>query len=388
MPSPEDLAGRLVIRGGRVVDPLAGRDAITDIVITDGDVAAVTDHFDGHADVEIDAAGALVTPGLIDFHSHIFCDVSRLGAPPDEAHLRRGVVAAADAGTAGASTFAAFERYIVRESQTRILSFLNVSVLGLIDFRFGELLNPDLLSLDDAVATAEAHPHIVRGIKARLSEEVVGGSSIEILDRSVKVGEACGLPLMIHIGETLEPLDEVIDHLRPGDIVSHCYTGRRHGILGPDGLLEAVKHARARGVIFDSAHGRGNLDFAVVRAALDAGFLPDVISSDTSMRNWHGPVFDLVTTMSKFLALGMELGEVIERTTIAPARLLGIDREGFGTIEVGQPANVTVLRMTDEAHELTDAAGNTVVTPRLEPALTIRAGVVVEPVAWRGSAPG
>src|SRR5439155_6630419 len=141
------------------------------------------------------------------------------------------------------------------------------------------------------------------------------------------LAEQAKLPLMVHIGETEEPLPAVLDHLRPGDIVAHCYTGKPHGILDGDRVLPEVTAARERGVLFDSAHGKSNLSFDVARRAIAQGFLPDVLSSDTSGRNWRGPVFDLLTTMSKLMALGVPLTECVYRATVAPARMLGLDSE-------------------------------------------------------------
>jgi dihydroorotase len=311
--------------------------------------------------------------------------VSAVGAPAEEAHLRRGVVAAADAGTAGASTFAAFRKLVVEANPLRIVNFLNVSVLGLIDFRFGELMNPDTLSVEDALATAAENPDVVRGFKIRLSEDVVGPHWEALLKKSLVLSEQAGLPLMVHIGETEEPLPVVLDHLRPGDVVAHCYTGKPNGILDGDTVHPAVLEARSRGVLFDSAHGRSNLSFEVARRAIADGFLPDVLSSDTSARNWRGPVFDLLTSMSKLIALGAPLHEAVARATVAPAALLSLDTEGYGRIAVGGPANITVVTETDEV-VLPDASGNTMVAPRLEPTFVLRDGVEIATVPWRGEA--
>jgi dihydroorotase len=378
----------IVLTGGTVfgAGEASSSGQVTDVAIRGGTVAAIGPDLAAGAAEVVDCGGQWVLPGLVEGHTHIFHWVSKVGAPPEEAHLRRGVVAACDAGTAGASTFPAFQRLIVEPSAMRIVNLLNVSVLGLIDFRFGELLNPNTLSADDALATAQAHPEIVRGFKLRLSEDVVGDQCLPLLKRSLALGESAGLPLMVHIGETPEPLPAILDLLRAGDIVSHCYTGKANGILDDAGVISAVHAARARGVVFDSAHGRSNLSFAVARRALAEGFLPDVISSDTSARNWRGPVFDLVTTMSKFLALGLSMAEIAPRVTSAPAKLLGLDAEGYGSLTVGGPAHVTVLERLAEADTLPDASGGHVVAPRLEPTLVLAAGQRIQTSPWRGRA--
>ena len=372
-----------VLTGGTVIDPASGLNARTDVAISGGTIAAVGDGLAADASEVTDCTGRWVLPGLVEGHTHIFQHVSKVGAPAEEAHLRRGVVAAADAGTAGASTFAAFRKLVVDATPMRIVNFLNVSVLGLIDFRFGELMNPDTLVPDDALATAAENPDIVRGFKIRLSEDVVGENWQMLLKKSLDLAEQAGLPLMVHIGETSEPLPVVLDHLRAGDVVAHCYTGKEHGILDGDGVLPAVAAARERGVLFDSAHGKSNLSFEVARRAIAKGFYPDVLSSDTSARNWRGPVFDLLTSMAKLVALGVPLTEAVARATVRPAELLGLAAEGYGRLEPGGPAHVTVVEETAET-VLPDASGNTMTAPRFEPALVLHAGEQVETVPWRG----
>jgi dihydroorotase len=374
----------LVLAGGTVLDPVAGAGRVADVAVTGDRVARIAPGLSAQGAEVVDCAGTYVLPGLVEAHSHVFAHVSKVGAPPDEAHLRRGVVAAADAGTVGASTFAAFQRYVVEPSAMRLVNFLNVSVHGLIDFRFGELLNPDTLVPDDAVEVARTNPDTVRGFKIRLSEDVVGHAWRPLLKVSLEVAGDVGLPLMVHIGQTPEPLPVVLEMLRPGDIVSHCYTGKPYGILDASGVpLPEVLEARARGVLFDSAHGRSNLSFAVARPAIAHGFLPDLLCSDTSARNWRGPVFDLVTSMAKLRALGMTMEQIVPRVTTIPARVLGLDTEGYGTLVEGGPAHVTVLADTAET-VLPDAAGNEIVAPRLEPVLVLNAGQRVELVPWRG----
>lgn len=373
----------LVITGGTVLDPASGTNTRCDVAVDKGRIAAIAPQLTGAAARTVDATGSTVLPGLVEGHTHIFEYVSKVGAPAEEAHLRRGVVAAADAGTAGASTFAAFRKLVVEPTDMRIVNFLNVSVLGLIDFRFGELLNPDTLVVDDALEVAANNPDVVRGFKIRLSEDVVGEHWESLLKKSVALAEQGRLPLMVHIGETEEPLPAVLDHLRPGDIVAHCYTGKPHGILDGETVQPAVMAARERGVLFDSAHGKSNLSFEVARRAIADGFLPDILCSDTSARNWRGPVFDLLTSISKLVALGAPFEECIRRATVAPAALLGLDVEGYGRLEVGGRADVTVVSWTDEV-TLPDAAGNSIVAPRLEPTFVLRSGVDVDVVPWRG----
>jgi dihydroorotase len=383
MSEPSQPTYDLVLAGGTVLDPASGTNARLDVAVTGDRVAEIGEDLRAAGREVIDCTGATELPGLVEGHTHIFEYVSKVGAPATEAHLRRGVVAAADAGTAGASTFAAFRKLVVEANDMRIVNFLNVSVLGLIDFRFGELLNPETLVVDDALEVAANNPDVVRGFKIRLSEDVVGEHWESLLKKSVALAEQAKLPLMVHIGETEEPLPIVLEHLRAGDIVAHCYTGKPHGILDGDRVLPAVSRARDRGVLFDSAHGKSNLSFEVARRAIADGFFPDVLSSDTSARNWRGPVFDLLTSISKLVALGMPFDECIRRATVVPAQLLGLDGEGYGRLAVGGRADVTVVELTDEV-VLPDAAGNSITAPRYEPTVVLRNGTRVDITPWRG----
>jgi dihydroorotase len=374
----------LVLAGGAVIDPASGLHQTADVAMAGGRVARIGAGLAAQGERTIDCRGAFVTPGLIDCHTHIFDLVTTLGAPVDEACFQRGVTVAVDGGSAGAWTFPAFERYVVGPAAARVLCFLNVAAAGILDMRAGELRLLDHIDEEAALATAARYPDVVRGFKVRLGEHMTGGSCLPALRRACAIGDAAGLPLMVHIGGTQEPLAALLEHLRPGDIVSHCYTGQPNGILAGDSVAAAVHEARRAGVLFDSAHGAGNLSFAVARRAVAQGFLPDTISSDNSRRNWRGPVFDLATTMSKFLALGLTLGQVVERVTIRPATMLGIDGDGTGRIAAGGPADLTVLRLTDEPYELRDATGETVTGQRLEPLWTIRRGGATACAPWRG----
>lgn len=372
----------LVLTGGTVIDPASRRHEAADVAITGERVAAIGQGLAGAASRVLDCGGAFVTPGLIDVHTHIFQHVSTIGAPVDEALFARGVTAAADGGSAGAWTFAAFVEYVVKPAPIPVFAFLNISGMGILDRDAGELRLLDYANAQAALETARRYPHIIKGFKVRLGEHLTGGSCLPALRRAREIGDAAQLPLLVHIGDSHEGLPEVLSYLRPGDIISHCYTGLRHGILDADGLLPAVRMAREAGILFDPAHGSSNFAYRIARRAIALGFLPDTISSDNSLRNWRGPVYDLATTMSKFLALGLSIDQVVERATLRPAAILGLSEAG--RIALGSPADLTVLRLTAEPYELPDAAGETISAPRLEPEWTIRRGVPHLCAPWRG----
>jgi dihydroorotase len=366
----------VLIRGGTVVDPDQGLHARRDLRLDGGRVVELGDTLaPSPAEEVIDARDRLVLPGLIDLHVHVFWGASHYGIEPDPHCLGAGVTTAVDAGSAGAHTFAAFRRYVIDVSATRIVPFLNIGATGMVCPDVGEL--EDLRHIDRAAAvrTIDAHRSLIRGIKVRLSRDLVGSNAAVALKTAREAGEAAGLPIMVHVGDTPITLAEILDELRPGDVITHCYHGREEGILDGRGrVTAAVRRAASRGVLFDVGHGKGSFSFEVARRALAQGFPPGTISSDLHVYNLHGPVFDLATTMSKFLHLGLSLDEVVAMTTGAPARVIGHDRV-LGTLRPGAEGDVTLLALREEAVTFEDTVGERVHgTRRLVPAGAVRAG--------------
>ena len=373
----------LIIQHGRLLDPHQQLDAPRDVAFSGGRVAAVAEHLEpGPASQLIDARGKLVVPGLVDMHVHGFWGVSHYGVDPDAAFLASGVTTALEAGSAGADTFAGLRRFVLEPSAVRLYALLNISGLGMISEQVGELADLRYADPERAVKVVEANRDVILGIKARLSASLGVERDLEALQRAREAADAARLPLVVHANGSRSPLPPIIRSLRAGDVLTHCFHGGSHGILdGDGGVLPEVREAVERGVWLDVGHGQASFSFAVARRALDQGIVPSVISSDLHSHSVFGPVYDLPTTLSKFLHLGMELSDVIARATVAPAKWL--KREGeLGTLRPGACGDAVVLELSEGEHQLQDCVGETVsATHRLLPAAVVRAGALVDRAA-------
>ena len=374
----------LVIRGGRVVDPSQKLDAELDVAIDGTRISAVGPNLaaDG-ARALLEAAGKIVTPGLVDLHTHVFWGVPPLGVEADPHCLARGVTTAIDAGSSGASTFGGFRRYVIEVSATRILAMLNISTIGMArDDRsstpIGELEEIRWANVDRAVEVARTHADLIVGIKVRLGRGQAGpdpDNCREALRRARQAADAIGKPIMVHIGSTAAPLDEILASTVRGDVITHCFHGHAEGILDDAGKIKAsVRDAAGRGVGFDVGHGAGSFSYEVARKALDQGFEPATISSDIHTWSVAGPAFDLATTATKFLHLGVPLDRVVEKITSAPAAAVGMAGE-IGTLTPGAAADVSIFDMQSGEFHLPDAMRKVEVAGRrLEPVTVVRAG--------------
>jgi dihydroorotase len=370
----------VLIRGGIVVDPSQSLHAPRDVRLEGDRVLELGDGLTPRPGEEVlEARGALVLPGLIDLHVHVFWGGSHYGIDPDPHCLASGTTTVADAGSAGAHTFPAFRRYVIEVARTRVLPFLNIGATGMLAPDVGELHFVQFIDRQAALRTIEAHRDLIQGIKVRLSREVAGPNARVALTAAREVSEAARLPIMVHVGDTPLPLTEILDELRGGDIITHCFHGRAEGILDARGrVLAEARRAAGRAVHFDVGHGKGSFAFAVARQALADGFRPGTISSDLHVYNVEGPVFDLATTMSKFLHLGLSLDEVVAMTTTVPAQALR-GAAALGTLRPGAIADVTLLEFSEGRVEMEDAQGEKVTArQRLVPAGVIRNGVPVE----------
>ncbi|MCS6842188.1 MAG: amidohydrolase/deacetylase family metallohydrolase [Roseiflexus sp.] len=347
----------LLICGGHVIDPANGLNAIADVAIRDGRIVAVAPSLDpAQAREVIDAAGQIVTPGLVDLHTHFYWGATYWGIEADPVAARSGVTTWVDAGSAGAYSFPGFRQFICAASRVRTFAFLNLSAIGLIAPTW-EFANLDYCDVDLAIRTVEENRDLIVGIKARIDHNTTRGVGIRPLHLARALADRVALPLMVHIGNGPPPLEKIVALLRPGDILTHCFTGGTHRLLTADGRLSPVaRELQQRGVLLDVGHGTGSFSYRAAEAALQEGVLPDVISSDIHQLSVQGPMFDLPTTLSKFLNLGMTLPDVIDRATRRPA--LAIGKPELGTLSPGAPGDVAIFRVEEGEYTFFDVEMN------------------------------
>lgn len=366
---------RVILRGGRVVDPSQAIDGVLDVTIEGDRVMSLEPP--GVAEPRAgdrveDVAGLLVVPGLIDLHGHWY-EGSPYGLDP-VANLRGGVTTAVDAGTAGFSNFGEFRRHTIDPAAVRVIAFVHVAAAGLATTMVGELEDLRYARPRETAAIIDEHRDVVVGVKVRLGSGACGGNVEAALEAGLEAARLARTPLMAHIAEGAD-VRAALTRLRPGDIVTHAFTASGRGVLGDDGrVLPEAHDARRRGVLFDVGHGCGSFSWATAGQALSEGLGPDAISTDLHRYSIERPVVDLPTTMSRYLALGVSLGEVVTAATASPASILG--RPELGTLRPGGPADVSVLRIESTPIDLPDAEGvRRTVPTRLVPVLTYVGGV-------------
>jgi dihydroorotase len=369
----------LLIKGGEVVDPSQGLRRRLDVAIAGGTIAALDADIPLSAAERVaDASGCLVTPGLIDLHIHSYWGATFWGIEMDPVCARTGVTATVDAGSAGYHNFPGFRRWIADPMQTRHWCYLNIACIGMTN-EYQELMVLDYADVDLAVKAADANRGLVLGIKVRVGPNIQGDLGLRPMQRARQAADRLGLPIMVHFGEPPPTLEEVVQVMKSGDVLTHCFNGRSNSVVGANGRVrEVAKRARDKGIVFDVGHGYGSFKFDVGEAALAEGFLPDVISTDLHSRSITGPVYDLPTTMSKFLNMGMSLEEVIRRTAEAPARVIG-QAGKLGTLRVGAEADVAVFELLGGDYEFYDCHEQVRRWPkRLVNTLTVLKGKVME----------
>jgi dihydroorotase len=370
----------LLIRGGEVVDPGSSLRGSLDVAVSDGVVAAVEPGIPSSAAHRvIDATDLLVTPGLIDLHTHVSWGTGYFGVDADSLAWRSGVTTWVDAGSAGALGLAGFREHVVRPAVVRVRAFINISCLGLPGVNYHEYCDPAACDVPLLVRAVELERDLVVGIKTRMGHEGVCPPGLEPRERAVEAGEATGLPVMCHISGDPPSIGEVLALLRPGDLVTHAYTGLGERLVDEAGrVLDVTRRARDAGVRFDIGHGAGSFSFRSGEALAAAGFWPDTISSDLHQLSLHGsnlvaplaegivmdvrgdgaPAFSLLTVMDKLLYLGMPLDAVIRAVTATPAEVLGMSGR-VGSLRPGAAADIALLRVAEGPVTLIDIHGET-----------------------------
>jgi dihydroorotase len=327
-------------------DPSQGLSDERDIAIAGSAIVRVEPRIpESAARHVLNARGKIVTPGLIDIHVHVYDGVAPLGIPADPNCIAKGVTTVVDAGSAGAHTFPGLRKYVINVAETRVYATLNISVVGQSTFSpenpFGELLDLRYASPKLAIRTIENNRDVILGVKIRLSRAITGDHDLEALALAREAADAVRLPLMVHIGDTHSSVSQILAMLKKGDVITHSFRGDPGGILDERGtVLTDVRRAVDRGVHLDIGHGAGSFSFDTAEKAMRQQLLPGTISSDVHQYNVNGPVFDLATTLSKFLSLGMTLDQVIARATMNPARAFAF-REKLGTLHVGAPLRMS-----------------------------------------------
>lgn len=355
------MAYDLVLRNGRVVDPSQKLDRVTDVAFENGKVAALGTELKGKtARAERDVSGLIVVPGLIDMHTHVYWGGTSLSIDAEDFCRLSGVTTCIDTGSAGPGNFAGFRRHVIETSAVRILAYLHISHAGIYAFahgiEVGESENLRLMNPAAAVDVVEANRDIIVGMKVRVGRHSSGDQGVAPLDIALQVAEATGVPLMAHIDEPPPSYEDVLARLRPGDVLTHAFRPFPNAPCTAQGTVKAaVLAARKRGVFFDIGHGMGSFAFRTARAMLANGFLPDTISSDIHQLCINGPAFDQVTTMSKFLCMGMSFSDVIAASTCNAA--LALRRPELGSLKPGSAGDATLLSVDEGEFDYVDVTG-------------------------------
>ena len=359
----------LLIRNANVMDPSQGLSGTRDIGIRYGLIEAIEPSIAADRALRVmDAGGKLVTPGLIDLHCHTFPYGSAIGIPADELVAHQCTTTVVSAGDAGANNFAGFRRYAVPASRTRQFAFVHIAVAGLAGFPVPELFNIDYAQVEVAARAVAENADMVLGVKVRMSENVIARHGLEPLRRAIKACDMSGVPakVMCHIGGVADRalMSQILDLFRPGDVLTHCYSGAPNNaglgtnIVQDGKLLPAALAAKKRGIIFDIGHGGGSFDYTIAEAAIAQGCLPDTISSDVHVFSGNSPGMPyLPWVMSKMIGLGFSMSEVINMATAVPARVISRIPK-HGSLQIGAPADLSILEIVEGPVSFVDTREN------------------------------
>ena len=355
------MTSDLILKGGHVICPAQNIDRIADVAFSEGKVLEIADSIAPGTGTDVrDVSGLIVTPGLIDMHTHVYWGGTSLGIDAEEFCRTSGVTTAIDTGSAGPGNFPGFRKHVIEPSQVRILAYLHVSHAGIWGFSNNVMVgeSEDLRLMDPRAAAevADANRDVIVGIKIRLGRHASGQQGMAPFTYALQVAEEVGMPMMVHIDEPPPSYDEVIAAMRPGDVLTHCFRPFPNCPATAQGTVKhAVLDARARGVLFDVGHGKGSFAFKTARAMLANGFLPDTISSDVHQLCIDGPAYDQVTTLSKFLCMGLDLSTVIKLSTENAG--MALQRPELGTLRPGAPGDATILSIDEGEFDYEDVVG-------------------------------
>lgn len=346
----------LLIEGGTVIDPGGNLHATLDVAVKDGKILEVGKNIPKERALKVvSAKDRIVTPGLIDVHTHCFEGVS-FGINADRYCLSRGVTTVVDAGSAGSSTIVNFHKFIANPSTARILALVNIGVVGTAMLQ-GSYLNLDWVNPQLTAKAATDNRPVTVGIKIHVGRTITGAADMECLKRAVEASEIARLPLMAHIEDSYSPLPDILKMLRKGDIYTHCFNSRPHNILDASGkIIPEVLEARARGVLFDPAQGGSHLNFDVAEKCLQQNFPPDTISTDLTNTAVERRIFDLPTMVSKFMAIGIDIDKAIAMVTSNAARMFDCGAQ-IGSLRPGSEADISIFDLRDGKFEFEDSDG-------------------------------
>lgn len=374
----------LLIKRGRVIDPSQNIDDKLDIAISGGKISKVAKDIPAQESQQvIDARDKIVTPGLIDLHCHVCGGIINICVEPDTAGVKQGVTTVVDGGSTGQAIFGGFPRYVIPSSHTTVFCFLHLGSQGL--SIMPELRGWEEIDLDATAATIDSNRDVIKGVKLRLVGNIIESAGVKVVKMAKEIARKFDLPIMIHIGDVQKRISptltqEVLPLLEPGDILSHIFTAKLGGILRPDGtVLPELKEALERGVVLDVAHGWLNFSFETARRCLAQGILPTTVSSDLTTSSLTTRTYGLTVTMSKLMALGLSLEQIIQMTTTNPARALSIE-DSMGSLKPGRDADVSILELLSGAWNLEDTEQEIMqVSKLISPSLTIKSGELIPP---------